>query len=62
MIGVEYIQNILNEFFGNEKREFIVISKFEKRSVSDIPELASDVSDSEVTCVPTTERGARNEE
>ena len=62
MVGVEYIQNILNEFLGDEKRELVVVSKFEKRPVADIPELASDVSDSEVTCVPTTERGARNEE
>jgi hypothetical protein len=62
MVGVEYIQNILNEFLGDEGRELVVVSKLEKRSVANISESASDVSDSEVTCVPTIERGAKDEE
>ncbi len=62
MVGVEYIQNILNEFIGDEGRELVVVSKFEKRPAADIPKLASDTSDSEVTCVPAIERGAKNEE
>ncbi len=62
MVGVEYIQNILNEFLSDERRELVVVSKFEKRSVANISELASGMSDSEVTCVPTKERGAKDEE
>lgn len=50
MVGIEYIQSILNEFLGDEKRELVVISKFNERPVSDISESASSISDSEVTC------------
>jgi len=62
MVGVDYIQNTLNEFLGNEQRELVVIAKSGKQPARDISKLASDVSGSEVTCVPTEERGTKDEE
>ncbi len=62
MVGVDYIQNTLNEFLGNEQRELVVIAKTGKQPATDISKLASDVSGSEVTSVPTKERGAKDAE
>ena len=62
MVGVDYIQNTLNEFLGNEQRELVVIAKSGKQPAKDISKLASDVSGSVVTSVPTEERGTKDEE
>ena len=62
MVGVDYIQNTLNDFLGNEQRELVVIAKTGKQPAPDISKLASDVSGSEVTSVPTKERGAKDAE
>ena len=62
MVGVDYIQNTLNEFLGNEQRELVVIAKSGKQPATDISKMASDMSSSEVTSVPTEERGTKDEE
>ena len=62
MVNIQYVQSTISEFLGDDQRELIVISQHGEYPSPDISESASSISDSEVTCAPIKERGAKDEE